>query len=64
MIKEKKHRFIDYEEKPENRQDLKKYYKFVFNCIKCNKEFGSDKKNPIHFCYFCYRNWKRRENKK
>lgn len=34
-------------------KDLKKYYKYVYGCIKCHTVYGSDKEEKIKLCPNC-----------
>ena len=38
----------------EPNEELKVCYKYVYNCDKCNREYGSDKEEKeIHICPIC-----------
>ena len=36
------------QESENSRKDLKKYYKYVFNCSKCSKPYGCDIKKIVN----------------
>jgi rRNA maturation endonuclease Nob1 len=43
--------------------NLKEYYKFVYNCRVCNRKYGSDLKEKKGLCPICFEKFRKGEFK-